>query len=92
MGVNRIMGCISSANFALLVNGTHSSFFTASRGIKQGYSLSPLMFVLVIDGLSLLIKDAQNNGKIRGIKISSKLFFIHLLFVDDVILFGSGTF
>ena len=92
MGVNWIMGCLTSANFALLVNGTPSSFFTASRGIRQGCPLSPLMFILVIEGLSLLIKDARTNGKIKGIKISSQHFFTHLLFVDDVILFGSGTF
>ena len=92
MGVNWIMRCLNSANFALLVNGTPSSFFTASRGIRQGFPLSPLLFILVIEGLSLLIKDAQNNGKIMGINISFQLSFTHLLFVDDVILFGSGTF
>ena len=53
--------------------------------------MSPLIFILVIEGLSLLIKDAQNNGKIMGIRISSHLSLTHLIFVDDVILFGSGT-
>ena len=91
MVVNWIMGCLSFANFALLVNGSPSSFFPASRGIRQGCPLSPLLFILVIEGLSLLIKDARNNGKIRGFKISSRLFFTHLLFVDDMILFGYGT-
>ena len=86
------MGCLTSVNFALLVNGTPSSFFTTSRGIRQGCPLSPLLFILVIEGLSLLIKDAQKNGKITGIKISSQLSFTHLLFVDDVILFGTSTF
>ena len=86
------MGCLSSTNFALLVNGSPSSFFTASRGLRQGCPLSPLLFILVIEGLSLLIKDAQSNGKIRGIRISPHLSFTHLLFVDDVIIFGVGTF
>ena len=92
MVVNWIMGCMSSANFALLVNGSPSSFFPSSHGIRKGCPLSPLLFILVIEGLSLLIKDARNNGKIRGIKISSQLSLTHLLFVDDVIMFGSGTF
>ena len=38
-----------------------------------------------------MIKDAKRNGKIKGIKISSRLFLTHLLFVDDVILFGLGS-
>ena len=85
------MGCISSANFSILVNGSPSSFFTASHGIRQGCPLSPL-FILVIEGLILLIEDAKFNGRIRGIKISPQLFLTHLLFVDDVILFGLGSF
>ena len=64
----------------------------ASRGIRQGCPLSPLLFILVIEGLSLLIDDARRNGKIKGIRISSQLSLTHLLFVDDVILFGFGTF
>ena len=91
MGVNWIMGCISSTNFALLVNGSPSGFFTASRGIRQGCPLSPLLFILVIEGLSLLIADARDNGLIKGIKITSTFVLTHLLFVDDVILLGSGT-
>ena len=85
------MGCVSSANFAVLVNGSPSSFFSASRGIRQGCPLSPLLFILVIEGLSLLIEDAKRNGKIKGIKISHLLSLSHLLFVDDVILFGLGS-
>ena len=51
-----------------------------------------MLFILVIEGLSLLIEDAKRNGRIKGIKISSQLFLTHLLFVDDVILFGLGSF
>ena len=52
----------------------------------------PLLFILVIEGLSLLITDSRENGLIRGIQISSALALTHLLFVDDVILLGTGTF
>ena len=45
----------------------------------------------MIEGHSLLIADARDNGLIKGIKISSTFVLTHLLFVDDVILLGSGT-
>ena len=90
--MNWILGCTYSANFAILVNGSPSPFFTTSRGIRQGCPLSPLLFILVIEGLSLLIEDAKDNGKIRGIKISPQLSLTHLLFVDDVIMFEVGSF
>ena len=85
------MACLSSGNFVVLVNGTPSKFFKASRGIRQGCSLSPLLFILVIEGLGLLIADARDHGLIRGINISPLLALTHLLFVDDVILLGSGA-
>ena len=52
----------------------------------------PLLFILVIEGLGLLIEDAKRNGKIKGIKILSHLFPTHLLFADGVILFVLGSF
>ena len=88
--MNWIMGCISSANFALLINGS-SSVFTASRGIRKGCPLSPLLFILVLEGLSLLIKDVKEIGKTRGINISASIALTCLLFVDDVVLFGLST-
>ena len=91
MGMNWIMGSISSANFALLINGSPLGFFTSSKGIRKGFPLSPLLFILVIEGLSLFLKDAKGGGKIKGIQISASLSLTHLLFVDDVVLFGLGT-
>ena len=38
-----------------------------------------------------MIEEAKRIGKVKGIKISSKLALTHLLFVDDVILFGLGS-
>ena len=45
----------------------------------------------MIEGLSLLLKDEKANRRIRGIKISASMSLTHLLFVDDVVLFGMGT-
>ena len=50
-----------------------------------------MLFILVIEGLSLLIEEEKKQGKIKGIKISACLSLTHLLFVDDVILFGFGS-
>ena len=89
-GMNWILGCISSTNFSLLINGSPSGFFASSRGVREGCPLSPILFILVIEGLGLLIKDAIAGGLIRGINISTSLTLTHLLFVNDVVLFGLG--
>ena len=85
------MGCVSSANFSIMINGSPSRFFGATRGIRHGFPLLPLLFLLIIEGLSHLIGKAKSDGKIFGIKLSPSLDFSHLLFMDDGILFGMGN-
>ena len=45
----------------------------------------------MIESLILLIADAQKRGKITGIRVTPNICLTHLLFVDDVLLFGLGT-
>lgn len=67
-----LLGCITSANFTVLVNGILTNFFKIYRGLRQGCPLSPLLFLLVIEGLSKLIEQANTGGKLTGIKVSSR--------------------
>ena len=50
-----------------------------------------MIFLLVIKGLSRLIIKSKEKGLLRGIKVTPHIFITHLLFVDDVVLFGVGT-
>lgn len=82
------MGCVI---YFVLINGSSSKNFSASRGLKQGCMLSPLLFILVMEGLSRLLLEEKQVGSIRGIQNSKILYISHLLFVDDVLLMGTGT-
>ena len=42
----------------------------------------------MIEGLNRLNSKAQNEGLLSGIKFSYEVIITHLLFVDDVIIFG----
>jgi len=53
----------------VLINGGPSSFFKISRGLWQGFPLSPLLFILVMDGLSHLIEKEKVFGNLSGVKI-----------------------
>jgi hypothetical protein len=82
---------VTNENFVLLVNGETSPFFHSGRGLSQGFPLSPLLFILVMEGLSLLLKKSQAEGKITGIKVSRIVKILHLLFVDDVLIMTNGS-
>ena len=38
-----------------------------------------------------MINKENDEGKIVGIKIHASVFITHLLFVDDMVLFGNGS-
>ena len=54
--------------------------------------MSPLLFWLSVEGVSLLIGEAKDQGMLLGIKFSPTLAITHIFFVDDVVLFGQGTY
>jgi len=85
-----IMGCVTSTNFVVLVNGSPTRFFKSSRGLRQGCPLSPLLFLLVVEGLSRIIQEQVKEKNIEGVSVARGLKITHLMFVDDVILFGNG--
>lgn len=85
------MGCITSVSFAILVNGSATSSFNIDRGIRQGCPLSPLLFLLVMEGLSILIASAKRSGGFSGLKIMEHFYLTHLLFVDDILIFLNGS-
>ncbi|XP_042950074.1 uncharacterized protein LOC122282190 [Carya illinoinensis] len=50
------------------VNGTFVGFFNSSRGLRQEDSLSPLLFVIVIEALDWLVKAAV--GGVSRLKVN----------------------
>lgn len=72
--------------FVVLINVSPSIFFFASRGLRQGYPLSPF-FLIVVESLSKLLLVAKREGKIKGLSFSEYLTISHLLFVYGILLF-----
>jgi hypothetical protein len=92
---NWIHFCISSVRFSVLINGTPCGFFPSSRGLRQGDSLSPLLFVLVMEALSRLMDRAVDRGYLEGFSVDNSNAFglkvSHMLFADDTLVFCGAT-
>jgi hypothetical protein len=82
-----IKACISSVHFSVLVNGSSSGFFSSFRGLRQGDPLSPLLFLLVMEVLSRMLRKTIESGFITSFNLGSDVSISHLLFADDPILF-----
>ncbi|KAL4282863.1 hypothetical protein GQ457_16G008650 [Hibiscus cannabinus] len=89
MWMKLIHSCISTTSTSILVNGSPTETFHICRVLRQGYPLSPLLFNIVAEGLSLVLDKAFRLGSLHGIKLGSKnLEVSHPQFVDDLIVFS----
>lgn len=69
-----------------------------NRGNKYGErtptgdALSPFLFLIASEGLSVMVKTAASKGQFGGYKIdNSSLEITHLQFADDTLIIGEGT-
>ena len=82
---------VSLVSYDVLVNGFPNDLFPAAWGLRQGCSLSLLLFLLVIEELNRLIDKSKLDGSTKGISFSKNLSISHLLFVDNIMIFGLGS-
>ena len=89
---NIAMDCVRSLTFSVLINGRPSKKFSPCRGIRQDDPLSPYLFILCAEVFSHLLKRAEENVSLRGIKVPPTAPSVnHLLFVDNCVNFSRAT-
>ena len=82
---------VTSVRFSVRVDGSPEGFFGSSRGLRQGDPLSPLLFLLIMEVLSRLLKKTEECNLFRGFHVGEVntvgVRISHLLFADDLSYF-----
>ena len=83
--------CISTIQFSVLINGSLADFFGSLRGLRQGNLLSLMLFFIMMEVFSRILRRMEGAGLIHGFKAKGRRgggeCVTHLLFADDTILF-----
>ena len=66
--VDLIMCCVTSVTYQVLVNG--QGRVLPRRGLRQGYPLSPFLFILCTEALISLLNEAEAEKKILGLRVA----------------------
>lgn len=64
-----VLRCISSITYSINVNGVRGSPFKPTKGLRQRDPLSPYLFLICSEGLSILLRLAIEGNYMRGLKL-----------------------
>jgi len=88
--VHWIMLCVTTASFSVQVNRELAGYFNSLRGLRQGCSLTPYLFVIVMDVLSKKLDRAAGLRKFGYHPKCKNLGLTHLSFADDIMVLTDG--
>nr|KYP72703.1 Transposon TX1 uncharacterized [Cajanus cajan] len=76
----------------VLVNGSPTKEFQMQKRIRQGDPLAPLLFVLVAEGLTGLVREATKKNLFSGVVVGSRMVPVDVLqYADDTIFIGEAN-
>lgn len=61
-----VMSFVKGGKVAVKVNDVVGPYFRTYQGVRQGDPLSPILFNLAVDALTVLVNDAKRQGLIKG--------------------------
>ncbi|GKC33961.1 hypothetical protein Tco_1046345 [Tanacetum coccineum] len=86
-----IMECVTNTSYFICVNGSLHGYFRGKRGLHQGDPLSPYLFTLVMEVLTLMLQRRVHESQVFTYhRFCSKLELVNLCFADDLFLFAYG--
>ncbi|XP_021991414.1 uncharacterized protein LOC110888182 [Helianthus annuus] len=88
--VKWIMTCVTTVSYSLSINGELHGYFTGKRGLRQGDPLSPYLFTLVMEVLTLLLQKAALHPSFKFHANCPKQKIISVSFADDLFIFSHG--
>lgn len=88
---NWIQVILNSGFLSVSINGKSHGYFKATRGVRQGDPLSPLLFCLAEDVLSRSISKLVDEGKLHLIKGTKNVSVpSHTFYADDLMIYCNG--
>jgi len=67
--IDRVMCCVSSSCFSVLINGKAYGHIIPTKGLRQGDPLSPYFFRLCAEGFTALLDRVEEEGRLHGVSI-----------------------
>ena len=84
---NWISACLHSATISILINGSPTKEFCPSRGLRQGDPLAPLLFNIVGEGMTGLMREAVRKQLYKSYRVGKQKEPTNILQYADYTVF-----
>ncbi|KAL9684665.1 hypothetical protein QQ045_022106 [Rhodiola kirilowii] len=78
--VNRVMTCVKTVSYRVKPNGKMSRRIVPDRGLRQGDPISPYLFIICPEWLSLKLFKEQDINRMKGVRVSRGIPLINHMF------------
>lgn len=84
------MLAVTSVSYRFNVNGEDAKIMHARRGLRQGDSISPFLFVILMEYMNRLMQKMSRNLDFNFHYKCEKLQMTNLSVADDLLMFARG--
>jgi len=83
-----IRACLESSSVSLLVNGSPTGEFKPLKGLRQGDPLTPFLFLIVTEGLTVVVRKAVEKDLLESLEIGDRSIKVNMpQYADDTFFF-----
>jgi len=85
--------CVTTASSSVLVIGRPTDQFSLAKGLRQGDSLSPFLFLLAVEGFHVMTGSLISNNILSNYKAGKKmaLSISDVQVIDDTLILGERS-
>lgn len=83
---------VESVNYSILVSGKVVGCFRGKKGLRQGDTMSPFLFTLVMEMLSCLLREGLCKRRFIAHPRCKSINLTNICFADDIIIFVKADY